>query len=191
MSINSSISIGEGEAKFYARNKHLGNFSIKAKKGQLSRCMITFEIDTNGILEVSAVEEVTNDSNKIIFDRNSRALSKQEIKLLAEDAKAHEKDDEIEIERLKSFSAYKVAVFSVRYLLYNFYQCHQSVFFRYNLLTETDKSISEGRKKEIIKKCDEAEMWLEKNTKRPKEYYKSGMDMFFKDINKTLSNISG
>ena len=122
MSINSSISIGEGEAKFYARNKHLGNFSIKAKKGQLSRCMITFEIDTNGILEVSAVEEVTNDSNKIIFDRNSRSLSKQEIKLLAEDAKAHEKDDEIEIERLHSFSAYKVAVLQVRYLLYDCYQ---------------------------------------------------------------------
>ena len=113
-----SIPIGEGEAKFYARNKHLGEFTIKTLRGELSRCMITFEIDTNGILEVSAVEEVTNDSNKIIFDRNSRSLSKQEIKLLAEDAKAHEKDDKIEIERLQSFSAYKVAVFNVRYLLY-------------------------------------------------------------------------
>ena len=86
--------------------------------------MITFEIDTNGILEVSAVEEVTNDSNKIIFDRNSRALSKKEIELLAEDAKAHEKDDEIEIERLQSFSAYKVAVFHVRYLIIDI-NCNQ------------------------------------------------------------------
>src|SRR6185312_2572095 len=76
-------------------NKSLGQFNLEgippAPRG-LPQIEVTFDIDANGILHVSARDKATGKENKITIKANS-GLSEAEIDKMVKDAEAHAEDD--------------------------------------------------------------------------------------------------
>jgi len=76
-------------------NKSLGQFNLSdippAQRG-MPQIEVTFDIDANGILHVSAKDKATGKENKITIKANS-GLSEEEIKRMEEDAAANADED--------------------------------------------------------------------------------------------------
>ena len=89
------IRIVQGEREFAKDNKFLGQFRLEgfppAPRG-VPQIEVTFDIDANGIVNVSAKDKATNKEQRITLTSSS-GLSKEEIEKMVQDAKAHETED--------------------------------------------------------------------------------------------------
>lgn len=90
-----TIHVLQGEREMSSGNKSLGQFNLSdippAPRG-MPQIEVTFDIDANGILHVSAKDKATGKENKITIKANS-GLSEEEIKRMEEDAAAHADED--------------------------------------------------------------------------------------------------
>jgi len=82
------INIFEGERLLHSENNNLGDFLLNTTKGKVSMCQVTFEVDTNGILTVSAKESITGHVNLIQIKRDARTLSKKRSRRNAKESKS-------------------------------------------------------------------------------------------------------
>lgn len=89
------INVLQGERPMADDNKKIGNFSLTgiplAPRG-VPRIEVSFDIDANGILSVSAKDKATNKEQSIKITHSS-GLSKEEIERMKSDAKAHADED--------------------------------------------------------------------------------------------------
>ena len=90
-----TIRVFQGEREQASANKLLGQFDLAdippAPRG-LPQIEVTFDIDANGILSVSAKDKATNKEQKIIIKACS-GLSEDEINKMVKDAEAHAEED--------------------------------------------------------------------------------------------------
>jgi molecular chaperone DnaK len=90
-----TIHVLQGEREMASGNKSLGQFNLSdippAARG-MPQIEVTFDIDANGILHVSAKDKATGKENKITIKANS-GLSEEEIKRMEEDAAANADED--------------------------------------------------------------------------------------------------
>ncbi len=89
------IRVVQGEREFAKDNKLLGQFrleGIPAAPRGVPQIEVTFDIDANGIVHVSAKDKATNKEQKIAITSGS-GLSKEEIEKMVQDAKIHEAED--------------------------------------------------------------------------------------------------
>jgi molecular chaperone DnaK len=90
-----TIHVLQGEREMAAGNKSLGQFNLSdippAPRG-MPQIEVTFDIDANGILHVSAKDKGTGKENKITIKANS-GLSDDEINRMVKDAEAHAEED--------------------------------------------------------------------------------------------------
>jgi molecular chaperone DnaK len=90
-----TIHVLQGEREMSAGNKSLGQFNLSdippAPRG-MPQIEVTFDIDANGILHVSAKDKGTGKENKITIKANS-GLSEAEIQAMVRDAEAHAEED--------------------------------------------------------------------------------------------------
>jgi len=90
-----TIHVLQGEREMASGNKSLGQFNLSdippAPRG-MPQIEVTFDIDANGILHVSAKDKATGKENKITIKANS-GLSDDEIQRMVRDAEAHAEDD--------------------------------------------------------------------------------------------------
>jgi molecular chaperone DnaK len=90
-----SIVVGQGEREFIRDNKNLGQFELSdiapAPKGQ-PQIEVTFDIDANGVLNVSAKDKNTGKENKITISGSS-GLSDAEIEKMVQEAEANKEAD--------------------------------------------------------------------------------------------------
>jgi len=90
-----TIHVLQGEREMSAGNKSLGQFNLSdippAPRG-MPQIEVTFDIDANGILHVSARDKGTGKENKITIKANS-GLSEAEIQAMVRDAEAHAEED--------------------------------------------------------------------------------------------------
>ncbi|WP_269765333.1 molecular chaperone DnaK [Burkholderia ubonensis] len=90
-----TIKVYQGEREMVAGNKLLGDFSLEgiapAPRG-VPQIEVTFDIDANGILHVSAKDKATGKENRITIKANS-GLSEEEIRKMVRDAEAHAAED--------------------------------------------------------------------------------------------------
>ena len=91
-----SIHVVQGEREFAKDNKSLGMFELSgispAPRG-VPQIEVTFDIDANGILTVSAVDKATGKSQEIKITGSS-GLSEDEIERMVKEAEAHKAEDE-------------------------------------------------------------------------------------------------
>ena len=91
-----SIHVVQGEREFAKDNKSLGMFELTgiapAPRG-VPQIEVTFDIDANGILTVSAQDKATGKSQEIKITGSS-GLSEEEIQRMVQDAEAHKAEDE-------------------------------------------------------------------------------------------------
>jgi len=90
-----TIHVLQGEREIAAGNKSLGQFNLTdippAPRG-MPQIEVTFDIDANGILHVSAKDKATGKENKIKIQASS-GLTEAEIQRMVKDAEAHAEDD--------------------------------------------------------------------------------------------------
>ncbi|MDD5181082.1 MAG: molecular chaperone DnaK [Gallionellaceae bacterium] len=95
-----TIHVLQGEREMASGNKSLGQFNLSdippAPRG-MPQIEVTFDIDANGILHVSAKDKATGKENKIKIQASS-GLSEAEIQQMVQDAEAHAEDDRKAIE---------------------------------------------------------------------------------------------
>ena len=90
-----TIHVLQGEREIAGGNKSLGQFNLTdippAPRG-MPQIEVTFDIDANGILHVSAKDKATGKENKITIKANS-GLSDEEVERMVQDAAAHAEED--------------------------------------------------------------------------------------------------
>ena len=107
------IHVVQGERTKAADNKSLGRFNLAdippAPRG-VPQIEVTFDIDANGILHVSAKDKGTGKEQKIRIEAGS-GLSKEEIEKMKNDAKANEQSDKAEKERIEKINGADSLIF--------------------------------------------------------------------------------
>jgi len=98
------IQVLQGERKFAADNRSLGKFKLDgippAPRGT-PQIEVTFDIDANGILNVSAKDKATNKEQKITITASS-GLTKEEAEKMRTEAESHSEDDRRRMEEVES-----------------------------------------------------------------------------------------
>src|SRR4051812_36678172 len=111
-----TIHVLQGEREMAGGNKSLGQFNLAdippAPRG-LPQIEVTFDIDANGILHVSAKDKATGKENKIKIQANS-GLSEEEIQRMVKDAEAHAEEDKKARELIEARNQCDHMVHSVR-----------------------------------------------------------------------------
>ena len=109
------IRICQGERPMFADNKLLGNFKLDgispARRGE-PQIEVTFDIDANGILHVSAKDKQSGKEQKISI-QGSSGLSKDEIEQAKRDAESHAEEDRKRVEKVDAKNKADNLVFSV------------------------------------------------------------------------------
>src|SRR5690606_29873063 len=111
-----TIHVLQGEREMARDNKSLGQFNLTdippAPRG-MPQIEVTFDIDANGILHVSAKDKATGKENKIKIQASS-GLSEEEIQRMVKDAEAHAEDDRKARELVDARNQCDAMVHSVR-----------------------------------------------------------------------------
>jgi len=111
-----TIHVLQGERDMAAGNKSLGQFNLTdiptAPRG-MPQIEVTFDIDANGILHVSAKDKATGKENKIKIQANS-GLKEDEIKRMVQDAEAHAEEDKKALELVTARNQADALVHSVK-----------------------------------------------------------------------------
>ena len=101
-----TIQVLQGERPMASDNKTIGTFNLDgiapAKRG-IPQIEVTFDIDANGILSVSAVDKATQKEQHITID-NKNSLTPEEIERIKADAEAHKEEDTKKQEELKELN---------------------------------------------------------------------------------------
>ena len=144
-----------------------------APRGQ-PQIEVTFDVDENSILTVSAVEKATGKSEKIVVTNDSGRLSKEEIERMLREAKEFEEQDKITKERIDAKNSFENYIYSMK-----------------NTVEDKEKGIgaklTEDEKETIGNALKEAQDWLNANQEAEKDEY----DSHLKDLQKICDPIIG
>ena len=172
-----TIHIFEGERPLTKDNHSLAKFDLSgippAPRGQ-PQIEVTFDVDENSILTVSAVEKATGKSEKIVVTNDSGRLSKEEIERMLREAKEFEEQDKITKERIDAKNSFENYIYSMK-----------------NTVEDKEKGIgaklTEDEKETISNALKEAQDWLNANQEAEKDEY----DTHLKDLQKICDPIIG
>ncbi len=160
------IKIYEGERTLTADNIFVGEFELsgieEAPRG-IPKIEVTFAIDVNGIVTVTAEDDKSKEKSTIIVNSNKGRLSKQDILRLIEEAKELEIRDEME--RRKKMMHYEIDDLCCNI---------------YNNLKNSNFKLSEHNKNTIKQDVDQLMAWL-----KDKKYYERSDE----ELENTLENL--
>lgn len=140
-----SIKIFEGERVKSSDNNLIGNFDlsgiIPAPKG-VPQIEVTFEVDTNGILSVTADDLKSGVKNNIIVTNDSNRLTSEQISEMVENYEKYKKDDEKTLELFEEKNKLDSYIQSIRKFI------------------NTNEEVSETDKMRVEIKCNEIEEYF-------------------------------
>ena len=132
-------------------NHILGKFDLNgippAARG-VPQIEVTFDIDANGILNVSAADKSTGKQNKITITNDKGRLSKEEIERMVNDADKFKAEDEKQKERISAKNGLESYCFNMKTTMED---------------EKVKDKISGDDKKVINDKCDDTIKWLDEN----------------------------
>jgi molecular chaperone DnaK len=111
-----TIHVLQGEREMAKTNKSLGQFNltdIPLSPRGMPQIEVTFDIDANGILHVSAKDKATGKENKIKIQASS-GLSEEEIQRMVKDAEVHAEEDKKALELITARNQCDALVHSVK-----------------------------------------------------------------------------
>jgi len=169
-----TIQIFEGERQFTKNNSSLGTFELKGippmQRGE-PRIKVTFDIDSNGILQVSAVEQSTGAKEKIIIKNDKGRLSKEEINRMIEEANNFKIDDDKLILNLEARTRLENYIYSLKNI-------------------SNDNNVIKKYKKKLINIIKEELEWLDDNLEEIKEVFDAKREELENRINPLLSEMN-
>ncbi|ESU45670.1 Heat shock protein 70, partial [Giardia duodenalis] len=176
------IQVYEGERSMVKDNNLLGNFDLNdippAPRGT-PQIEVTFEIDSNGILTVSAVEKSSGKEESITIKNDRGRLSEDEINRLVREAEEFAEEDKINRERAEARNAFETIVSITT---------TQTTADKEGNIVDKISSDDLEKVKEAIK---EAQDWLRDNTDASKEEIEEEKSKFEKVVQPILGENFG
>jgi len=146
-----TIQVFEGERAMTKDNHNLGKFDLTgippAPRG-VPQIEVTFDIDANGILNVSACDKSTGKQNKITITNDQGRLSKDEIERMVNDAEKFKADDDKQKEVIAAKNGLESYCFNMKQTIED---------------EKVKDKISGSEIKVINDKCDDTIKWLDAN----------------------------
>ena len=156
------IQIYEGERNFTKDNNILGRFRLEGippmPRG-IPQIEITYDLDANGILNVSASEKSTGKTNKITITNDKGRLSKEQIEKMLAEAAEHEKEDKARMEVIEAKNELESYLYNAR-----------NSFKDEKVVGKLGADAKEGEEK-----AQEFLNWLDNHTDEDKDTYKAKM----------------
>ena len=153
------IQVFEGERPMTKDNHRLGTFNLDGippmPRGQ-PQIEVTFDIDANSILNVTAVEKSTGKNNKIVITNDKGRLSKDDIDRLVKEAEKFKDEDNKVKDRIEAKNSLEQYGYQVRQTIKD---------------EKLKDKFSEDEKKQIETKVDEVLKWVNDNPAASKEEY--------------------
>lgn len=156
-----TIQVFEGERPMTKNNHLLGKFDLTgippAPRG-VPQIEVTFEIDVNGILRVSAEDKGTGNKEKITITNDQNRLSPEDIERMVNDAEKFADDDKKVKEKVEARNELESYAYSLK-----------------NQIGDKEKlggKLSEDDKETISKAVEEKISWLDKNQEAEVEEFK-------------------
>jgi L1 cell adhesion molecule like protein len=172
-----TIQVFEGERPMTMHNHQLGQFTLTgippAPRGT-PQVEVTFDVDANGILNVSAVEKAGGKTEKITITNENGRLSKEEIEKMVEESEKFKAEDEKQKERVDAKNSLESYCFNIQSTLED---------------NATKDKISDQERNSVLEKCNETIAWLDKNQTAETNEFKekqNEMEKIFTPIVKTL-----
>jgi molecular chaperone DnaK len=113
------VHVLQGERPMAAQNRTLGKFKLggimPAPRG-VPQIEVTFDIDANGILNVTAKDHATGKDTRITITSSS-GLSKEEVERMAKDADAHANEDKEKREEIEARNSLDALVYNIEKML--------------------------------------------------------------------------
>ncbi|KAJ1434506.1 heat shock protein/chaperone [Ochromonadaceae sp. CCMP2298] len=158
-----SIQVFEGERAMTKDNHQLGKFELTgippAPRG-VPQIEVSFEIDANGILQVSASDKGTGKAEKITITAEKGRLSEEDIERMVREAEEFADEDKKVQQRITSRNGLESYLYNLK-----------------NTLDDDEKGIAEkieaAEKNELMSMIDESLDWLEENPEAETEEYKA------------------
>ena len=111
------IQVYEGERQFTRDCNRLGDFKLEGippmPRG-VPQIEVAFDVDANGILNVTAAEKSTGKSNKITISNDKGRLSKEEIDRLVKEAEKNAEADKVQMERVEAKNGLEAYLYNTR-----------------------------------------------------------------------------
>ncbi|XP_005951997.1 heat shock cognate 71 kDa protein [Haplochromis burtoni] len=171
------IQVYEGERAMTKDNNILGKFELTgippAPRG-VPQIEVTFDIDANGILNVSAVDKSTGKENKITITNDKGRLSKEDIERMVQEAEQFRAEDEVQREKVTAKNSLESLAFNMKSTVED---------------EKLQDKISPEDKKTIVDKCNEVIAWLDRNQMAEKEEYDHQQKELEKVCNPIISKL--
>jgi L1 cell adhesion molecule like protein len=170
------IQVFEGERALTKDNTLLGKFQldgIPPMPRGIPQIEVAFDIDANGILNVSALEKSTGKSNNIVITNDKGRLSKEEIERMVEEAEKYKNEDNELREKVEAKNSFESYLYQIKNMLND-------------EKNETTNKLSSTDKKMITSKITDLEQWSLASSSYTKEEYTEKQ----KELEELFSNIS-
>lgn len=172
------IQVYEGERHFTKDNHLLGQFELAgippAPRG-VPQIEVTFEVDANGIMSVSAIDKSSGKKNNITITNDKGRLSKEDIDDMIKNAEKYKDEDRKNAEKVEARN-------SLESYLYNL---------RNTVVDSKDIKLSDEDKATVKEVVDEGLKWLDEHTTATKEEYEQKQKDFEQKINPIMTNMMG
>jgi len=175
------IQVFEGERSMTKDNHLLGKFELTgippAPRG-VPQIEVSFEVDANGILQVSAEDKGTGKSEKITITAEKGRLSEDEIERMVREAEEYAEEDKKVKERIDARNGLESYLYNLK-----------------NTIDDEEKGLAEklsaGDKKELQDMIDETLDWLDDNPEADKEDYDAKRKEVENVANPIMRNVYG
>jgi len=168
------IQVFEGERSMTKDNHLLGKFELSgippAARG-VPQIEVTFELDVNGILHVSAEDKASGNKESITITNDKGRLSEEDIKRMVEEAEAAAEDDKKAKERVEARNSLENYVYQIR-----------------NTIDDKEKlgdKISDDDRETVESTVKDAIEWLDQNSMAEKDEF----DEKYKEVEKVVQPI--
>ena len=173
-----TIQVFEGERAMTKDNNLLGTFNLTgippAPRG-VPKIEVTFDLDANGILNVSAKDNSTGKQEKITIKNDSSRLSKADIDRMLSDAEKYREEDEKQQQRIQARNQLEAYIFG----------CKQAVD------DAAAEKLTDADKKVVRDKCSADLAWLDSNTLAEKEEFEDRLKETQRICSPIMSKLHG
>ncbi|XP_076448906.1 heat shock protein 70 B2-like [Babylonia areolata] len=152
-----TVQVYEGERAMTKDNNLLGRFELTgippAPRG-VPQIEVSFDIDANGIMKVSAQDKSTGKSSNVTIKNDKDRLSKEDIDRMVHEAEKFKEADDQQRQRVESRNRLEAYVFSVR-----------------QALSDAGDKLSAEHRDSASKACEDTLSWLDGNSLAEKDEY--------------------